>query len=121
MRKRSIRRLGLLGGLALLAATFGFNVLRASPARAASTATVTVETVNGTFAFVPSTLNITRGTTVTWKNATNAMHTVTSDAGRPSANLPVGGSVHFTFTKDGTFHYHCNIHPYMTGVVVVTG
>jgi plastocyanin len=29
------------------------------------------------------------------------------------------GSATATFTTAGTFNYHCSIHPYMTGTVIV--
>jgi plastocyanin len=32
-----------------------------------------------------------------------------------------GGTFSFTFTKAGTFTYHCNFHPSMHGTIVVTG
>jgi hypothetical protein len=45
---------------------------------------------------------------------------VTSDTGLfDSGTLNVGNTFSFTFTQAGTFTYHCNIHPMMTGAIVV--
>ena len=34
--------------------------------------------------------------------------------------LPIKSVSKFTFTKAGTFPYHCNIHPYMKATITVT-
>jgi len=81
-----------------------------------------VTTSQGSFAFSPATLKIKVGTTVTWKNTTSAPHTVTSDDGVTfgSGVIAPGGTFKFTFTKKGTFAYHCNIHPFMKATVIVS-
>jgi plastocyanin len=33
--------------------------------------------------------------------------------------MPSGATFSFTFAKAGTFAYHCTIHPFMKGTVVV--
>ena len=82
-------------------------------------------TSNGSFAFSPATITIKVGTTVTWTNTTSAPHTVTSDDGTTfdsGLNTPIGangGTYSFTFTKAGTFTYHCQIHPFMKATVIV--
>lgn len=76
------------------------------------------------YGFSPTTLTIKAGTKVTWTNASDAPHTVTSDTGSTLASgtvSPSGGSFSFTFTQPGTYTYHCMIHPYMKGTIVVTG
>ncbi len=77
------------------------------------------------FAFTPATITIKVGTAVVWINATSAPHTSTSDVGSPFAwdtsfIQPGQASTPVTFTQVGTFHYHCNVHPYMHGTIVVT-
>jgi plastocyanin len=78
----------------------------------------------GNFAFSPSSLSITVGTTVTWTNGTTAPHTVTSDAGDPATfndSLGSNGATFsFTFTAPGTYHYHCSVHPYMKATITVS-
>lgn len=74
------------------------------------------------FAFSPASLTVATGATVTWTNNQTANHTVTGDAGEfDSAQLPDGASFSQTFDTAGTFAYHCEIHPNMTGTVTVEG
>lgn len=76
------------------------------------------------FAFGPETINIKKGTTVTWTNKDSAEHTVTPDeesgAFEGSELLAQGETYSFTFDEVGTYTYHCQPHPQMTGTVVVT-
>ena len=59
------------------------------------------------------------GTTVTWMNIDDTVHTSTSNSGVwDSGIIQVGHSFSFTFSSAGTFPYHCNVHP-MTGTIVV--
>lgn len=70
--------------------------------------------------FSASTINIAKGTTVTWTNNDNTTHTVTADDNSfNSGNLNNGATYSFTFNNAGTFNYHCTIHSGMTGSVVV--
>ena len=72
------------------------------------------------FAFVPAAIQIAVGDTVTWENYDTAPHTVTGDNGEfDSGNLNTDQTFSHTFDAAGTFAYHCNIHPNMTGSVVV--
>ena len=84
--------------------------------------TVTITTINGTFAFSPKTLKITVGTTVVWKNTTQVDHTATSNDGKTfnSGIIAPGGTFKFTFKKAGTFAYHCQIHPFMKATIIVS-
>jgi len=80
---------------------------------------------SGSFAFSPASLTIKAGTTVIWKNTTAAPHTVTSDDGKSfdsgTSNPIVAqtGTFSFTFTTPGTYHYHCEIHPFMKATIIV--
>ena len=61
------------------------------------------------------------GSTVTWRNAGEAPHTVTaSDGSFDSDMIAAGGSWARTFEAAGTFRYVCSFHPEMEGVVEVT-
>lgn len=73
------------------------------------------------FAFVPATLTVAVGDTVTWTNQDTAPHTVTATSGGTfdSGNLANGGTFSQTFASAGTFAYRCEIHPSMIGSVVV--
>ncbi|GAC1349608.1 MAG: hypothetical protein NVSMB27_24330 [Ktedonobacteraceae bacterium] len=89
------------------------------------TKAIAIDTSTGSFGFNPTTITITVGTTVTWTNTTGAPHTVTSDDGKTfdsGINTPIsanGGTFSFTFTKAGTFAYHCQIHPFMKATIIV--
>ncbi len=93
-----------------------------SPTTSATQANATIVTnADGTFAFTPQTLTVAVGTTVTWKNTTQIAHTVTSDDGTSfdSGAMAGDGTFSFTFSKPGTYTYHCDIHPYMKATVIV--
>ena len=72
------------------------------------------------FMFTPKTLTVSVGTTVTWKFDDSTQHTVAADdksfTSSPMAN---GQTYTHTFDTAGTFKYHCSIHPFMTGAIVV--
>ena len=72
------------------------------------------------FTFSPATLPVKAGTTVTWTNNDSTTHTVTSDSGVfNSGNLAPGATFSYTFNSTGTFTYHCSIHTYMKGTIIV--
>jgi plastocyanin len=77
--------------------------------------------------FVPKTLTITAGTTVTWTNNGGMTHSVTADDGSyDSGNLSPGQSFSHTYTTPGTYPYYCVFHGApggvgMSGTITVTG
>ena len=71
------------------------------------------------FAFEPKTVTIKVGQAVTWTNQDSAAHTVAGDGGIDSGDLSKGKSYSKTFDTEGTFDYHCSIHPQMKGQVIV--
>ena len=74
--------------------------------------------------FMPTSLAIKAGTTVTWTNDDSVPHTVTVTSGPVkfgSPTLQKGDTYSFTFTKAGTYSYYCAVHPSMTAKVVVAG
>lgn len=73
----------------------------------------------GRAVFAPDAVTVDRGTTVTWKNNDQTGHTTTANGGLWGSVVSAGGSFSHRFTTAGTFEYHCTIHPYMTGTVVV--
>ncbi len=101
------------------------------------------------YAFRPKTLTVVPGTRVTWTNTDSDSHAVASDshavasdshavasdshavasdshavasdtgAFMESANLSTGQSFTHTFGKAGVYRYHCGLHAFMTGTVIV--
>ncbi|AJF62526.1 MAG: Blue (Type 1) copper protein [archaeon GW2011_AR20] len=73
------------------------------------------------FAFSPAELTVKVGDTVTWVNEDSVKHTVTSDSGSELSSPLFAKSETYshTFNTPGTFAYHCNVHPDMTGKVIV--
>ena len=76
--------------------------------------------------FVPSTVTIEAGETVTWENTDNAAHTASSGTAQDgpdgvfdSSLMMVNGSFSFTFDSAGTYPYFCMVHPWMEGTVIV--
>jgi plastocyanin len=72
------------------------------------------------FAFGPARLEVSRGTRIIWTNTDGDPHTVTSDKGLWASDaLDTGTQFARVFTKAGTFPYHCSIHPFMHGTIIV--
>jgi uncharacterized protein (TIGR03118 family) len=72
------------------------------------------------FAFAPPTLTITAGSQVQWTNQDAAAHTVVADRGGfSSSTLQHNQTYSQTFSSPGTYSYHCSIHPFMQGTIVV--
>ena len=76
--------------------------------------------------YVPSSVSIGVGETVTWSNDDTAAHTVTSGtaSGGPdgvfdSSLFAAGTTFSHTFEEEGTFDYFCMVHPWMVGAVTV--
>jgi predicted lipoprotein with Yx(FWY)xxD motif/plastocyanin len=92
----------------------------ASPAATAAPAAAATAVTIANFAFDAPSITIAVGASVTWTNNDSVAHTVTADDGSfDSGNLDSGKTFSFTFTKAGTYTYHCAIHPNMTGTIVV--
>ncbi len=70
-------------------------------------------------ALSPATLTIAVGTTVTWKNQDFVQHTVTSNDKLFDKILPAGASFSYTFNQAGSFGYHCSVHSFMIGTIIV--
>lgn len=115
--------------LAMLLALVGFVAGSATAAAGNATAAgspvatiVAPETVViRNFAFVPSSLTVAPGTTITVTNQDRAPHTMTArNRAFDSGTIPGGQSGHITApSTPGTYPYICTIHPSMTGVLIV--
>ena len=95
----------------------------AKPAAASAAATparATVRIVD--FAYGPTTLRVSAGSRVTWRNADTTNHSVSFHAGGPKAvrNLRPGAHALRAFPKTGRFTYVCAFHPFMHRTVVVS-
>jgi plastocyanin len=82
-------------------------------------ATQTVVVKNLSFGAQPTTINV--GDSVTWTNQDPVAHTVTANNAAFDKPLPANGTVTIAFTAAGSYAYHCSIHPFMTGTIVVAG
>jgi plastocyanin len=72
------------------------------------------------FMFVPMSLTVKAGSTVTWANMDDEPHNVVSDTGLfRSGAMDTNESFSFKFDKPGTYHFTCSIHPRMVGTIVV--
>lgn len=81
-----------------------------------TSASITIGSVSN--GFVPSTITVKKGSTVTWTNNDNMMHSVVGSWGS-STNLEYQKTYSHTFNTVGSFDYHCGIHPVMQGTVNV--
>ena len=123
--------IGVLFGILALVAVIAI----AQPAYAAnvqvtisSGAANTKGQCSATDCFNPQVVNVNVGDTVTWTNADTVGHTATS--GQPSDNqtgtvfdssLIAAGKSYTSpaFTTAGTYNYFCQVHPWMTGQIIV--
>ncbi len=71
--------------------------------------------------YLPQTITVARGSTLTWSNTGSLPHTVTDRAGGFDSGIVMPGDAYRrTFASAGSFEYFCTIHPEMSGTVVVT-
>ncbi|HEX6667751.1 MAG TPA: cupredoxin domain-containing protein [Solirubrobacterales bacterium] len=88
----------------------------ASGETASASATKSVKIAN--FAFAPGKTTVTAGTKVAFSNSDSTTHTATGK-GFNTGRISKGRTKSVTFSKKGTFAYHCSIHPTMKGTIVV--
>jgi len=129
MKNRTTRKKTILSGIALIAILMiSFSCSKSSNAYM-NPATNTTGGAGGPganevfiqgMAFVPATISVAAGTTITWTNKDAIAHTVTSGTNLfDSGSLASGKSFTFTFATAGTYPYYCSIHPTMTATVTV--
>ena len=122
-RSRWCVRLSAAAMLALVVAFSPFaaaqNTPAAPPGRAV-TAEAGPQVQIENFQFTPATITVPVGTTVTWTNRDDTLHTVTAaDRRFASPGLDPGGVFTFTFAEPGSYTYFCALHPHMTATVIV--
>ncbi len=73
--------------------------------------------------FDPNTVTVSSGDTVTWVNEDSLIHTVTALNPHPDGVLDSfvnpGDQFEFTFDTPGEYPYHCVLHPWAVGKVIV--
>ncbi|MBV8579807.1 MAG: cupredoxin family copper-binding protein [Candidatus Eremiobacteraeota bacterium] len=70
--------------------------------------------------FQPASITVKAGEKVTFINDDDDAHTATADDGSwDSEGLNQGQKWVHAFTKSGTIKYHCTVHPFMHGTLVV--
>ena len=71
--------------------------------------------------FVPQFISMPIESTVSWTNDDSIQHTITFDEEGLFVSGPISPGETFdnTFDTPGEFGYHCSIHPWMTGRVMV--
>lgn len=121
--------LGLIGtgvGMAAVLRAYGAGVSQAPVAQGTPvTGVMRVFIRNDTYQ--PANIEDVWGTTITWTNQDQAIHSVVlphiidseSDI-RESGPLSQGKSFSYTFFARGTFAYYCIEHPSMAGTVTIT-
>ncbi|HYY55553.1 MAG TPA: cupredoxin domain-containing protein [Candidatus Dormibacteraeota bacterium] len=104
----------------LVASACGSAASPASPSASSATAAVDYQG----FKAQPATLEIAKGTKVTWTNKDSTTHTVTSGTNRQGdgkfdGQVQPNETFTFTFNDAGTFEYFCGRHNSMVGYKVV--
>jgi plastocyanin len=103
---------------AIVAALLASQVATASqpgPAEASRAARVGISH----FEFHPGRLEVARGSRVVFSNSSGTAHTATDRGVFNTGHIKPGHSVTVRFEHKGTFSYHCLIHPFMHGKIVV--
>jgi plastocyanin len=120
IQKRRPIPLAILATLALVAFAPALVGLRGQSAVAASAQASTSPRVTiNHFAFHPPTLRIAKGSSVVFSNTSSTAHTATRAGSFDTGHIKPGRSVSVRFSRKGTFAYHCSIHPFMHGKIVV--
>jgi plastocyanin len=75
------------------------------------------------FTFTPGTITVKTGARITVSNRDSTAHTTTSDDGSSfnTGTIDPGSSSTVTLNTAGRFPYHCSIHPFMHGTIIVQG
>jgi quinohemoprotein ethanol dehydrogenase len=81
---------------------------------------VEIATNNREFGYGPARIRIKAGTTVTWTNVGDMLHTATAEKFEwDTGEVDPGQSKSVTFKEPGNYYYICKPHPWMYGQVIV--
>jgi len=100
-----LRRAGAIVALASAAGAFA----------AGTKHTVAIDGVK----YVPETITVKRGDSVTWVNHDPFPHTVTAAGAFDSKDIAADGKWTYVARKPGRYDYICTLHPNMKGTLVV--
>jgi plastocyanin len=107
---------------ALAVALAGCGKSGGSSGSSSSAAPLSATVQMASYKFAPPTVTIKAGGKVTWIDRDADVHTATSDPGSQpfdTDTVKTGKSKTLTFSKAGTYRYHCVYHAFMEGTVVV--
>jgi plastocyanin len=113
--KRIVAYVAVLALAAALLASQAAPAARSGPAQASGSKGVDINH----FKFHPGTLEVAKGTRVVFSNSAGIAHTATDKGVFDSGHIKPGHSFAVRFEQKGTFSYHCKIHPFMHGKIVV--
>jgi plastocyanin len=125
--RNSMSSLVVIAGTTLLLAGCGGG---SSPSASASSSGSSSQTASGgssgavkisNFKFSPASDTVKQGARVTVTNQDSTAHTATADDGHSfdTGTLAQGASKSISVSKPGSYPYHCSIHPFMHGTLVV--
>jgi plastocyanin len=121
----SLSSLAVIASIALVVAGCGGGSGSHSSAKSSGSPTQTAVAASAVkisnFKFSPASVTVKPGVRLTVSNEDSATHTVTADDGHSfdTGDVAQGQSHTISVTKPGTYAYHCSIHPYMHGTLVV--
>jgi plastocyanin len=107
---------------ALLVGCGGSGTAKAPTPSATASAASAANAINiDNFAFRPSTLTVSGDARVDVTNDDSTAHTFTANDGKSfdTGSIDPGTSSRLSTLKAGRYPYHCSIHPFMHGTLVV--
>jgi plastocyanin len=107
----------IVASLVLAAALIATQAVPAAAPGAQSSRVKAVDISN--FEFHPKALSVGKGGRVAFSNSSGTAHTATDAGAFDTGRIKPGRSVTVRFQQKGTFRYHCTIHPFMHGKIVV--
>jgi len=96
----------------------GASATTATTGAASSAATTTIDIHE--FMYQPNPVHVKAGATITVTNQDGTDHSLTADNGSFDTGVFSSGSKTITITKPGTYTFHCQIHNFMKGTIVVS-